>query len=105
MAVNAAKLSTLRGILHELRQASSDKKLTNSPMARYVLDQYKKFKTTEQQWCTAEGEMNYLANTYLCYLKSQRKYEEIISFYKAKGERTVEETAQMVGFKLPHDPK
>ena len=42
---------------------------------------------------------------YRTYLASQRKYMELHDEYNSKGERSVEETAKLVGFKLPHDPK
>lgn len=49
--------------------------------------------------------MLFLGNTYLCYLQSSRIYKRINDEYKGAGERSVEATAKMVGFKLPHDPK
>ena len=49
--------------------------------------------------------MNHLVDTYATYLSSQRKWQEVHTEYHAKGERTVSETARLVGFKLPHDPK
>ena len=53
----------------------------------------------------AAQEMNHLVDTYATYLSSQRKWQEVHTEYHAKGERTVSETARLVGFKLPHDPK
>ncbi|XP_064072245.1 protein FMC1 homolog [Vanessa tameamea] len=98
-------LVTLRQVLSELRKQGSTKKLTENQMARYVLSQYRKHQTTDQQLCKAADEMHYKAKTYFEYLHFTRKYKEINSEFKGKGERSVEETARMVGFKLPHDPK
>lgn len=98
-------LSVLRRIFTELRHANSSGQLHKSPVAIFVLKQFRKYKVTELQYCKAQEEMFHLAKTYLCYLQSQRKYAEIHGQYHAKGERTVKETADMVGFKLPHDPK
>ena len=42
---------------------------------------------------------------YRTYLAAQRNYRKLHDEYNSKGERSVEETAKMVGFKLPHDPK
>ena len=39
------------------------------------------------------------------YLAAQRNYRKLHDEYNSKGERSVEETAKIVGFKLPHDPK
>lgn len=98
-------VKVLRSLLRELRLSSPNKNIKESPAAKYVLQQYKKYNTTDQQLCKAKDEMLYLGNTYLCYLQSLRKYIAINEDYKGAGERTVEATAKMVGFKLPHDPK
>jgi len=98
-------ISTLRLLASELRLASFSGNLKESPAIRYVLDGYKKFKVTDQQLCKAQEEMKYISETYLCYLKSTRQYVELHKHYQGKGERSAEETAKMVGFKLPHDPK
>lgn len=95
----------VRSILHELRLASPNGKLKDSIAARYVLDQFRKYQTTEEQICKAREEVTYLGKTYVTYLQSLRKYHSIQKDYKGKGERSVKETADMVGFKLPHDPK
>jgi hypothetical protein len=92
-------------LLRELRLSSSNGTIKESPAAKYILQQYKKYNTTDQQLCKAKDEMLFLGNTYLCYLQSLRKYIEINEEYKGAGERSVEDTAKMVGFKLPHDPK
>lgn len=95
----------LRGLLHELRRSSPNGTIKDSLATQYILQQYKKYDTTEEQLCKAKNEMLYLGNTYLSYLQSRRKYDEINVEYKGSGERSVEATAKLVGFKLPHDPK
>ncbi|XP_016981750.1 protein FMC1 homolog [Drosophila rhopaloa] len=95
----------LRSLLHELRQAAPNGCIKDSLAARYVLAQYKKFATTEQQFCKARNEATFLGQTYLTYLSSQRKYLEIYKEYHGRGERSVRDTADLVGFKLPSDPK
>lgn len=101
----AGKLSVLRQIISELRYALPEGNLKNNLALRYVLDQYQKYKTTDQQLCKAREEMEFIAKTYLCYLKSSRIEQEIHNEFHGKGERSVAETANMVGFKLPTDPK
>ncbi|KAH8358602.1 hypothetical protein KR093_001229 [Drosophila rubida] len=96
----------LRSLLHELREAASNPDaIKNSLAARYILAQYKKFETTDQQLCKARNEAVFLGQTYLSYLSSQRKYNAIYKEYHSRGERSVKETADLVGFKLPTDPK
>ena len=46
-----------------------------------------------------------MAETYATYLRSQREWSSVHAEFHAKGERTVRDTARVVGFKLPHDPK
>lgn len=98
-------LNTLRLLLNELRMASKDGTLKDNLASKYILDQFRKYNTTDQQLCKAKEEVQYLGQTYLCYLNSSRKYTEIYLDYKGKGERSVRETADMVGFKLPQDPR
>ncbi|XP_050678862.1 protein FMC1 homolog isoform X2 [Leptidea sinapis] len=98
-------LVTLRQLLSELRKQSSTNKLAENQMAMYVLKQYRKYQITDQQLCKAADEMHFKAKTYTDYLHHSRRFREINEEYKGKGERTVTETANLVGFKLPHDPK
>ena len=65
---------------------------------------YRKHQVTERQNCKAAQEMTYLADSYATYLQSQRKWKEIHEEYH-KQELSVQQTADKVGFKLPHDPK
>lgn len=104
MAVNT-NLRTLRQLASELRILSVSGKVKDAPAIQYIVDQYKRFKVTDQQLCKAQEEMRYMSETYLCYLRSSRKFMELHTHYKGKGERTTGETANLVGFKLPHDPK
>lgn len=95
-----------RSLLNELRLASPSGKLNKDSMLyKYITNQFEKHQTTDQTLCKAREEMKFLGETYLCYLRSLRKFTDIQKEYKGKGERSVEETANMAGFKLPHDPK
>lgn len=95
-----------RSLIHELRQTSPNGIMSkDSLVLKYISSQFRKYQTTDQQLCKAREEMQFLGNTYLCYLKSLRKQDDILKHFKGSGERTVKETADMVGFKLPHDPK
>lgn len=96
---------TLRRVLSEIRKTSSEKKLADSLLTRHIFDQYRKHQVTDELHCKEQEEMKFLADTYACYLRSTRRYNEIKQHYHGKGERSVAETANMVGFKLPHDPK
>jgi hypothetical protein len=96
----------LKRVLNEVRLSmNNDKfKLKDAPIATYILDQYRKYQTTEKQLCKAGEEMNHLSDSYATYLFSQRKWADVHGEYHAKGERSVTEVAHMVGFKMPHEP-
>ncbi|XP_058821467.1 protein FMC1 homolog [Topomyia yanbarensis] len=96
---------TLKKLLNELRKVSPEANYKESLAAKYIVSQFRKFETTEQQHCRAREEMHFTAKTYLCYLQSIRKLKEINATYSGRGERSIRDTADMVGFKLPHDPK
>lgn len=95
----------LRSLIQEIRRTSSEQKAKNNIMIQYVLEQAKSHRETSEVLCKAREELKNLAETYLCYLNSQRMCKEIKIRYAGKGERSIKETADLVGFKLPHDPK
>ena len=100
-----AAIKTLRSILHELRLASPNGTIKDSLTSQYVLSQFRKYQTTDEQICKEKDEMLFLGQTYRCYLESSRVYKRINQDYKGDGERSIRDTANLVGFKLPHDPK
>uniref|UniRef100_A0A6V7HX70 Protein FMC1 homolog n=1 Tax=Bracon brevicornis TaxID=1563983 RepID=A0A6V7HX70_9HYME len=100
-----ANLKLIRSLLRELRAASSEGKIKDNIMVQYILRQAREHKETSETFCKAREELQHLAQTYNCYLSSLRAYHQIHVDYAGAGERTVRETADLVGFKLPHDPK
>lgn len=95
-----------RALLNELRLSSVNGKLQkDSPIFKYITTQFERHQTTDEIFCKAKEEMKFMGETYLCYLESLRKQKAIQKEYSGKGERSVAETAGLVGFKLPHDPK
>lgn len=95
----------IRSIVRELRHATNEPKIKDNKMVRYIMEQAKSHRETSEVLCKAQAELKYIAESYLTYLQSLRKYQEIRTTYSGKGERSVKETADLVGFKLPHDPK
>lgn len=96
-------VKTLRALLNELRLASPNGSIKDSLTANYIVSQFRKYKTTDELLCKEKNEMLFLGQTYLCYLESARRYKRINDEYKGAGERTIEATAELVGFKLPHE--
>lgn len=96
----------LREIIRELRLTNyTYKSLKESPAYQFIAKSFRRNQVTTEQTCKAQQESEYMANTYLCYLKSSRKAAQLRNEYHGQGERSVRSTADMVGFKLPHDPK
>ncbi|XP_055547533.1 protein FMC1 homolog [Wyeomyia smithii] len=106
MATTSKASVILKNLLSELKAITPETiNYKDTLAAKYVISQFRKFETTEQQHCRAKEEMQFNAKTYLCYLQSIRKLKAINTAYSGRGERSIRETADMVGFKLPHDPK
>lgn len=97
-------LILLHQIASELRKSASKPLVKNNMIMEYIVKQTRAHKETSEVYCKAKDELNNLGQNYLCYLNSLNKYHEINKYYSGKGERSVKETANLVGFKLPHDP-
>ncbi|KAL0134666.1 hypothetical protein PUN28_001451 [Cardiocondyla obscurior] len=100
-----SNIKILRSLLQELRRVSHNKTTKDNAMLQYIMEQAHTHKETSEVLCKAREELKSLAEMYLCYLKSQQACKEIHRQYSGKGERSIKETADLVGFKLPHDPK
>ncbi|KAJ7425967.1 hypothetical protein WISP_21621 [Willisornis vidua] len=59
---------------------------------------------TSEKLCRAQQELHFQAATYLCLLRSVRQHEALHREYHGKGERSPEEVAGLVGFRLPQQP-
>ncbi|XP_076065698.1 protein FMC1 homolog isoform X2 [Oratosquilla oratoria] len=102
MAAPSTAVRSLRRILKELRHTLPDRE--RSATTSYIMGQYRHNVTTDQQYCREKEEMEYIAKTYGTYIESSRRYLTLYKEYHGQGERTVEETCKMVGFKTPNDP-
>lgn len=80
-------------------------KISNNDLVKFLMNESRHLQTTDERTCQARNERLFLAESYLTYLQSGRQYRDISAQYGGKGERSVQETAGLVGFKLPHDPK
>ncbi|KAG8176938.1 hypothetical protein JTE90_020994 [Oedothorax gibbosus] len=96
-------LSVLRGITHELRRANPKMSPISKTYAyQYIIDEVRNHQVTEKRACKSSEELNIMAKTYLCYLQSLRQNQELLNRYHNKGERSVEETARLVGLQVPN---
>ena len=96
----------LRELIREIKLTNrTHQPLRESPIYQFIGKQFRQNQVTEEQICKASTESRYLADTYLTYLKSSRKAAQLKNEFHGQGERSVRSTADLVGFKLPHDPK
>jgi len=111
--MSAKPIATLRQILREIRlnlgpssaiQRGGGQSMQPA-LTQHILGQYRRHQVTEKQVCKHDKEMSNLAANYASYLTSQRLWLDVHNEYHTKSERSVTETAKIVGFKLPHDPK
>ncbi|NWH81694.1 FMC1 protein, partial [Piaya cayana] len=103
MAALGPPLRTLRALLRELRHASGPGG-RRAPAYRHVLDAFRAHRVTSEKLCRAQQELHFQAATYLCLLRSVREHAALHQEYHGKGERSPEEVAGLVGFRLPQQP-
>lgn len=99
-----SSLTLLRSLVRELRlrgsSSSGSKRLLDRPLVRFLLSEYRSNQVTSAQYCRGPDEMAWIANTYMQYVKAQRVYQELSNKHQKK-EKTVQQTADMIGFRLP----
>lgn len=111
MLVSGRMAAVLQKPLQQLRKIARELRLVRivpvhkSQGMTYILHQFRKHEVTQEQQCKHQAEMQFLADTYSTYLEAQREWKVLNDYYHARGERSVAETAKMVGFNLPHEPK
>lgn len=71
------------------------------PAVEHLMSLFRANQVTEKRYCRPEDHYKYFAQTYLTYLRSSRLQAELTKKYFTKGERSVEESAKLVGLRLP----
>lgn len=95
-----SSITILRSLARELRHNTSNGKLLNKPLMRWILSEYRSNLVTPAQYCRGPNEMIWIGDTYLQYIRAQRVYRELTDKHQRR-EKTIQETADMVGFRLP----
>ncbi|KAM9204038.1 FMC1 protein, partial [Asarcornis scutulata] len=106
MAALGSPLRTLRGLLRELRLASGPpgRPYRDTAAYRHLLAAFRAHRVTSEKLCRAQQELHFQAATYLCLLRSVRHLAALHHEYHGRGERSPEEVAGLVGFRLPQQP-
>lgn len=98
-------LRELLSVLRTLTRNSSDKYSSTYKHTYgycYIASLYRNKNVCDKN---TTGDLQFLAETYLCLLKSVRDGKILYHQYKGAGELSVEEIANRVGFQLPGVPK
>ncbi|KAL2100989.1 hypothetical protein ACEWY4_002750 [Coilia grayii] len=103
MAALNSPLRVCRGILKELRILKGPQ-YKQTMAYNYILQQFRKNQVTGERYCRAQREALHASGTYLCLLSSSRHHLALHNLYHAKGERSTEEAAGLVGLQLPTQP-
>lgn len=106
MAALGSPARTLRGLLRELRymNAATGRPYRDTAAYRYLVKAFRAHRVTSEKLCRAQHELHFQAATYLCLLRSIREHVTLHQEFHGKGERSVEESAGLVGLKLPQQP-
>ncbi|XP_075688394.1 protein FMC1 homolog [Rhinoderma darwinii] len=104
MASLGCPLHTFRNLLRELRQSCGVDRYRRTVACSFIREQFRKNLVTSQKLCLAHQELHFQASTYLCLLQSVRNHLIFHEEYHGKGERSIEEVAGLVGFKIPQQP-
>uniref|UniRef100_A0A6G1SMI7 Protein FMC1 homolog n=1 Tax=Aceria tosichella TaxID=561515 RepID=A0A6G1SMI7_9ACAR len=101
-----SNLSLLRSIHRELKYIlkgpkSKDVSTTKDPSLRHMLNLMRENQVTEKRFCRPKDHYKYFAETYLTYLKSSRLEDELVHKHFHKGERSIRDSARLVGLELP----
>ncbi|CAF3175617.1 unnamed protein product [Rotaria socialis] len=99
MATKSA-LSVYKGLLRELSINNSKFSYRSLPVYLKIKDEYRRHRPITAKHCKPNDEILFVASTYLSYLESARKRKIIQSIY-SKGERSVQQAANIVGLALP----
>jgi hypothetical protein len=76
----------LRELIRELRLTNhSHNSLWESPAYQFISKNFRRNQVTAEQTCKAQQESKYMADTYLCYLKSSRKAASLIQEFHGQG--------------------
>ena len=93
-------LTIYKNLLRELSKNGTSFSYRLSPIYLKIKDEYHRHRPITSKYCKQTDESIFVARTYLTYLESVRQCKTIRSTY-SKGERSVEQAANIVGLKLP----
>ena len=108
MANNLKRPNVLKLYKQLIKYVSINKNLTAAQYLQtnaedirdFLRNEFKLNTVTDAKYCMEKDQMVFLGSAYLTYLDSTKKTLALYSRY-CKGERSIEESAAIVGLKLP----
>jgi len=102
-------LNILRCLYRELRPSvnAPQKHVYEIQVWKYIVGLCRQFKTQQHssQGLEVQKNMEQTGRSYVLYLQGSREYHRISDVYKGAGERSADDTAKLLGFKMPNEPK
>ena len=86
--------------LYKNLRAPLTQNVTNTNLHELLRNEFRQHSVSDSKYCMEKNEMYFIANSYLTYLNSTNKTLELYARY-CKGERSIEDSAKLVGLKLP----
>ena len=93
-------LTVYKNLLRELSANNALFSYRSSPMYQKIKDEFRRHRPIAAKHCKQTDEALFVARAYLTYLESARHRHRIHSTY-SKGEKTVQQAANIVGLELP----
>lgn len=93
-------LTVYKQLLRELSTGNASFSYRSSPVYLKIKDEFRRHRPIASKHCKQTDEVLFVARTYLTYFESVRERHRIHSTY-SKGEKTVEQAANIVGLALP----
>ena len=83
-----------------LKNIPNTKEAREEPYVEILRNEFRQHLVSDSKYCMQKDEMFFMANTLSTYLNSTKQTLELYAKY-CRGERSIEEAANIVGLKLP----
>ncbi|CAL8101227.1 unnamed protein product [Orchesella dallaii] len=98
----------LRCLYRELRPSvnAPQTHVYETQVWKYIVGLCRQCKTQQStQGLEVQKNLEQTGRSYVLYLQGSKEYHRISDEYKGAGERSADDTAKLLGFKMPHEPK
>jgi hypothetical protein len=93
-------LSLYKSLYKQLRPTNTSLNNHFETQREVLRNEFRQHSVSDSKYCMEKNEMLFLGQAYLTYLESTKRTLDLYARY-AKGERSIEDSARIVGLKLP----